>query len=574
MTPTKRLSVVACMAAAIPALPAQSASLHLALPDALVEALTSGAALPDIDATAPREPLERLAGPAYADGVAAFAGPNRPDPRTLSNVLSTENNRKSDVVPFSNLGVAFFQLIASHEIAHTLTNEAPQEPAPIDLAPDDPLFEAGTYEQIPFDRSNFDTATGTGPGNPREQVNQITKEFDASTVYGSTAAREAELRDDTTPYLLKVGAGGDLPLNAAGRPIAGDGRADENTVLQALHALFVREHNRIATDIAASCKPGCTDQEVYDGTKILVSRMQHKIFYDEIVPTFLGTDDLTSLIPDGGPSPADFDPAIFQSFPAAAARLGHTQVPDTIQTGAPGGPITSTPLKECFFAAFTGTGCVDGIPEAEKLFGAAQQPAEPIDTDVVDGLRNAQVPGPTAGFVIDLKATNILRGRDHGLPDYLTMRQALGFGPSALDALLPEAVIDAYGDSVLTDGVDLLVGLFSEFRDPGSYLGPTGKALWAFQLENIRDLVFTFPDASSAMPFGMSANDAQALLDEWLDGVSMAGLLSRDTGYDISVWGASPFLVDPLPVPTPPALAAIVGGLVALGMVRRRRDRT
>lgn len=544
-----------CLACSpLPVTPVYAAPLHAPL----VSALTAGGLVPPLPPADAEEPLARIAPPAYADGISAPAGAARPDARTLSNLLSQSRNRRADAAPLNNLGVAYFQLIASHEIAHTRTDAA--QPLPIPLKPGDPLHDAtlppGVPQAIPFDRSESDAASGTDMANPRQQLNHITKAFDASTVYGSNSTREAQLRVPGTAK-LKIGPTGDLPVDpVSGRHIAGDARADENPTLQALHALFVREHNRLVDEIGGHC-PTCTPDEVYEAAKVLVANMQHRIFYDELVPQFLGTRDLPSLVPD--PTVLDgLAPAMFQEFTAAAGRLGHTQVPNTIETGAPDGPVRRVPLKECFF----NVACLGAATEAEKLYGAAQQAAEPIDTVVVDGLRNAQLPGPGANFVIDLFATNVQRGRDHGLPDYETVRAALGFAPVPLATLLPDYILDAYGAG-LPGGIDLLVGLFGEYRDADDYLGPTGKAIWAYQLEAIRGEV---------LDFGASRAAAQALLDDWLDGISMAALLSRDMGYDLAVWGTSPFLAPasgPAAVPLPPALALSIGALVLLGRVGR-----
>ena len=58
------------------------------------------------------------------------------------------------------------------------------------------------------------------------------------------------------------------------------------------------------------------------------------------------------------------------------------------------------------------------------LRGAVKQPAEEIDTKVVDELRNFLF--PKKGVSLDLAAINIQRGRETGIPDYNTVRKALG----------------------------------------------------------------------------------------------------------------------------------------------------
>src|SRR5262249_50843069 len=69
------------------------------------------------------------------------------------------------------------------------------ESFPIPVAPGDPIG------QQPFTRSEFDPATGTGPGNPRQQVNAVTSFLDLSQVYGS---------DPTTADALRTHVGGQL----------------------------------------------------------------------------------------------------------------------------------------------------------------------------------------------------------------------------------------------------------------------------------------------------------------------------------------------------------------------------
>ena len=58
------------------------------------------------------------------------------------------------------------------------------------------------------------------------------------------------------------------------------------------------------------------------------------------------------------------------------------------------------------------------------LRGAVKQPSEAIDVKVVDELRNFLF--PKSGVGLDLAAINIQRGRETGIPDYNTVRAALG----------------------------------------------------------------------------------------------------------------------------------------------------
>ena len=56
----------------------------------------------------------------------------------------------------------------------------------------DDIYIANQTVQLP--RSLFDPATGTGPGNPRQQINFTTAFIDASQVYGSDSLTASILR--------------------------------------------------------------------------------------------------------------------------------------------------------------------------------------------------------------------------------------------------------------------------------------------------------------------------------------------------------------------------------------------
>src|SRR5262249_40203253 len=150
-----------------------------------------------------------------------------------------------------------------------------------------------------FTRSSFDPATGTSQDDPRQQINRITAFIDGSQIYGSDAARAAALRTFVGGR-LKTSAGDLLPLNTMGlandNPMglpatslyaAGDVRANENIELTSLQTLFVREHNRLAGQLAAS-HPGWSDEQIYQQARRLVVGELQAITYNEWLPALLG----------------------------------------------------------------------------------------------------------------------------------------------------------------------------------------------------------------------------------------------------------------------------------------------
>jgi len=110
----------------------------------------------------------------------------------------------------------------------------------------------------------------------REQQNEITHFIDASNVYGSTEEEAAKLRSFEGGELLarKTSTGKDvLPVHDDSMT-AGDARAGENPGLASLHTLWLREHNRLAREIAAA-DANLSDEEIYQiARKILIAQMQ------------------------------------------------------------------------------------------------------------------------------------------------------------------------------------------------------------------------------------------------------------------------------------------------------------
>ena len=65
----------------------------------------------------------------------------------------------------------------------------------------------------------------------------------------------------------------------------------------------------------------------------------------------------------------------------------------------------------------------DGIDPLIR--GMIREPAQQIDTLMVDELRNVLFPAGRHNG-LDLASMNIQRGRDHGLPDFNSVRKLLG----------------------------------------------------------------------------------------------------------------------------------------------------
>ena len=267
--------------------------------------------------------------------------------------------------------------------------------------------------------------------NPRQQANQISAYLDGSVIYGSDATRAAALRSFQGGK-LKTSTGNLPPLNTAGLPnandahifpddqlfLCGDIRANENVELSAIQALFVREHNQIATAIAASSH-GLNDEKIFQRARRIVVAELQVITYNEFLPALLGPNALSAY--------HGYDPkvnaGISNEFSTAAYRIGHTLINDDVEfLDNDGNPVRDEiELAEAFFNPQP----LKEVGPAPILKYLATDNAREIDTQLVGGLRNFLFGPPGAGG-FDLAARNMQRGRDHGLADYNTAREAYG----------------------------------------------------------------------------------------------------------------------------------------------------
>ena len=441
---------------------------------------------PDIGSTDVE--LLRIADAEYADGFSEPAGEDRPSAREVSNALAAQSESVDNDRNLTDYIWIWGQFL-DHDI--DLTEGAdPAEKFNIDVPTGDVNFDPfGTGEvEISLNRSAYQD----GDDGVREQVNQITAFIDGSVVYGSDQERADALRT-FEGGLLKTSDGDLLPYNVDGFAnaggtsdtlfLAGDIRANENVALTSMQTIFVREHNRIATELAAE-NPELTDEELYQAAREIVRAKMQIITYNEFLPALLGANALSEY---SGYDP-NVNPNIANEFSTAAYRFGHSLLsPELQRLDADGNVIEdgNLPLQEAFFNA--GEVAEQGIDPI--LRGAATQLAQQLDNQIIDDVRNFLFGPPGAGG-LDLASLNIQRGRDHGLADYNDTRIALGLDPvTSFDQITsnPEVALaleETYGS---VDNIDLWVGGLAEDHAEGSTLGETFSAIIVDQFERLRD---------------------------------------------------------------------------------------
>ncbi|WP_020476030.1 peroxidase family protein [Zavarzinella formosa] len=452
----------------------------------------------------------RNAPAAYADGVSSPAGASRPSAREVSNVLSDQAGQ--DIVSDRQLSAMIYawgQFI-DHDLDLTPTGTGD---FPVPVPTGDPSFDpTGTGTQtIPLTRSAYDPATGTAPGNPRQQINSITAWLDGSMVYGSDAATAASLRTMVGGQ-MKTSAGNLLPTDNTGFFVAGDTRVDENPELTSMQTLFVREHNRMAAQISR-VNPKLSDEDVYQQARAWVIAEIQVITYKEWLPALLGTP-----IPAYRGYNPKVNPGIANEFAAAGFRFGHSLLGDDIDfLGNDGQKVADTvSLADSFFnPELVKTNGIDPV-----LKYLASDPSSEVDTKVVDSVRNFLFGAPGSGGM-DLASLNIQRGRDHGLSDYNTTRAAYhlpkvtNFNQITNDPATQAKLKQLYGN---VNNIDLWIGVLAEKHVPGGSVGPTLKAIITDQFSRLRD----------GDRFWYQREFSGAQLQQ-LEGTTLAGLIRLDT---------------------------------------------
>jgi peroxidase len=438
--------------------------------------------------------LLRISRADYADGVSEPAGMTRKSPREISNILAAQLESILNHGGASDFIWQWGQFL-DHDLDLT-TQATPEEPLAIAVPVGDPYFDPDFTgnQTIRFNRSIYDSNTGTSPKNPRQQLNLITSFIDASNVYGSDEVRARALRtNDGTGKLQTTSGGQFLPFNTAGLPnaggddkaalfLAGDIRANEQIALTAMHTLFVREHNWLCDEIQQA-EPGLNGEEIYQQARKIIGAQMQVVTYNEFLPILLGRG---ALPPYKGYNPK-VNPAIANEFSTAAFRFGHSMLsPTLLRINMPGYELVPTALKDAFFnpRLIHRGGGIEPI-----LRGLATQPAQEMDNQIVDGVRNFLFGEPGQGG-FDLAALNIQRGRDHGLADYNTVGKAYGLRPVKKFSDITadpglQAALQAVYESV--DEIDLWVGGLAEDYVPGALVGATFHAILVDQFTRLRD---------------------------------------------------------------------------------------
>jgi hypothetical protein len=176
-------------------------------------------------------------------------------------------------------------------------------------------------------------------------------------------------------------------------------------------------------------------------------------------------------------------------------------------------------LREGFFDV---TPIIDEGGIGPILRGLAYNIEPENDLYYVDDLRN-QMFGPPGSGGLDLCAVDIQRGRDHGIPDYNTVREGFGL-PRYTDWSEITSDVEIQGKLNSTypdiDSVDALIGMFAEDHLENSALGETMHFIIKEQFTRLRD--------GDRLHFESENSDVYELRSE-IENTTLAEIILRNT---------------------------------------------
>ncbi|CAL8138364.1 unnamed protein product [Orchesella dallaii] len=310
-------------------------------------------------------PLLRRVPPVYEDGVYQPVKGKRINPFVASDELMTRRpicgNTEQEACGSKTGKTAFLVFFGQQVVEEMLDAQRPGCPPEyfnIEIPPNN-KFNITGKKTLPLLRSRWSQTTGQSPGNPRQQLNEITPWIDGGLVYGTAKGWADVLRTRPNGELVENGllasvdddglypAYNKLRLPLANPPppanhtdwvkqhatapvdrffVLGNPRGNENAFLLSFGIVLFRWHNLIATYLhqtrvnADGTSKWSGERIFQEARKWVIATYQHLVV-NKWLPEWLDEE----LDEYKGYNPS-VDPQIEQFFQTAAMRFGHTLV--------------------------------------------------------------------------------------------------------------------------------------------------------------------------------------------------------------------------------------------------------
>ncbi|CAI6354745.1 unnamed protein product [Macrosiphum euphorbiae] len=471
---------------------------------------------------------KRLLFPEYTDGISEmpnFYEKKLPDPRLVSTNF-VKNEDSPDLT--KTMLMAYWAMFIGHDLSHTAVSTMGTDhrfesccdkdkniqyammkhiksckpiyvPAEDSLCKPDPL---SCMKCMNYVRSRPAMRPDCTFG-PREQMNQATHYLDASMIYGTSEQQTLSLRQMSLGLLLvddRFFYLNTLPLETTDTNFcqngpgtcyrAGDIRANAYPQLNALYAMWVLEHNRIAREVYKE-NLFLSDEEIFREAKKIVTAFIQHITYNEWLPALLGVNyTKENGLGLGQRTVYDVtaDPTVSNSFATAILPFANSMIGDKISVGFYGAfePVNvpvivsewnlkenynkpSNLMKDFWNRMLTG------------LYVQATQKIDMVFTEMLTNYLYVMDQNYYS-FGMDIVSLDIQRSRDHGIPSYTQFRKYCGLKDIENVQDLSEIMVEGSADKLLKlyktwNDIDLLVGALLEKHVDDAMVGPTMRCL-------------------------------------------------------------------------------------------------
>ncbi|XP_039494522.1 peroxidase [Drosophila santomea] len=479
-----------------------------------------------------------------------------PNARLISLLLYGEQTRNDR---FRTMAAMQWGQFVAHDISQLSTQGAPQdccaEPRhprclPINLPRGGPIAYHTGKTCLHFARSVSDAdAECIKREEPYpEKLTVATAYLDLSSIYGNNPSQNRKVRLFRGGLLRTSYVNGQhwLPVSQNENGECGaksecynvpDTRNRFTPTIALLQTLLVREHNRLAENLAL-INPHHGDERIFqEARKINIAQFQ-KITYYDWLPLFVGRTYtyLNGLIYPVEPTEYvnDYDeainPAAYAEFSAAAFRYAHTQIPGWFSLVAPNRSANDTMRLSDYLDRPETIRLLDTSDNFDALLrGLATQLHKRSDGNIDREIKHYFNRKEFEEYGSDLKSIDIQRARDFGLASYNDVREFCGLR-RAVDWAdfaheIPGEKISLLRRLYATpDDVELGVGGTLEYHVPDALFGPTLLCVIGKQFLNTRRADRFFFERENAGGF------SRAQLAE-IRKVSLASLFCSNANY-------------------------------------------
>ena len=509
------------------------------------------------DPAPPREgepaPPAGAAGRPFGRNQPLWAMPSRdpedlltPSPREISERLLARNGAFIPVESLNLLAASWLQFMVHDWLSHG--SGAPGDEIRIPLAAGDRWAARSPGDEMLVRRSRPSAAATAPPGEPVFD-NTETHWWDGSQLYGSTPARESEVREGEGGR-LRMGPEGLLPVEErTGVDLTGVS-GNWWVGLGLMHTLFTGEHNRICAMLARS-HPDWDDDRLFLTARRITAAVMAKIHTVEWTPAIVSHPTVRKAMRSNwyglfGPrgsralrritrkdsligipgSPCDDHGvpfALTEEF-VAVYRM-HPLLPDRValRNGADWNALTMLEV--------TGPAArmvMESYPLGDLLasfgHGRCGKLALHNYPDTLRDLHRGRSAGAGSERRIDLAAVDLVRDRERGVPRYNDFRRMLRLAPVASfeeltggDSAAAAEIAAVYGD---IERVDLMIGLYAEPLPPGFGFSETAFRIFVLMASRRLKSDPLFTDR-----WGPEAYTAEGM--RWIEDATMAGVIAR-----------------------------------------------